>query len=168
MNKPYIVKPAFGMLKQNPLMLPGYGTNKKYPVFHLSIPGCLPSSSIGRKFYVEAREYFTDQVLSAYHWEDNDIHFGHAIVYIAQFFKCNKARDLDNMNAKPLIDALKQTFLFEDDSFHYLSFLCDGFYDGKKDHIWLIVMERDRFWEFERWWRLTDLDNPMKELEFVE
>ncbi|MFD1363124.1 hypothetical protein [Lentibacillus salinarum] len=143
------------MKKQKPLMLPTepvknllFNSDEHYPVFHFSIEGNLPSSGIDRKYYVEARDYFLNQVMESYNWDYIDTQFEHAVIYTAHYFKSPRIRDLDNLNRKPLIDAVKRTLLFTDDNFHHLSYMEEGYFDGGRNHIEVFVMSRVHLWEF--------------------
>lgn len=152
-------------MKIEPLMFPTRIINEEkchlhepYPVFHFSIKGRLPHKDVDRQTYVKARDYFLKQVMQSYDWDQIDIRFEHAMVYVAQYFKSSRIRDLDNLSKKPLIDAVRSSLLTADDSFHFMSHAEDGFVDGKSDHIEVFVMERKHFWAFDKWWALMGLE----------
>ncbi|TMN21914.1 RusA family crossover junction endodeoxyribonuclease [Lentibacillus cibarius] len=129
-----------------------------FPVLHFSIEGRLPHKDVDRKTYVEARDYFLDQILDTYDWEDLGIEFNRAIAYIANYFKSPRIRDLDNLNRKSLIDGLRKTLVIKNDGFYCLSHMGDGFYDGERDHIELFVMERKHIWDFGKLWDVMGLN----------
>jgi len=120
----------------------------QYPVFHFSITGRLPSLNIERGEYVEARDYFLEEILKTYDWKKINIQFNRAIIYIIHYFDTPKTIDLDNLNKKPLIDAIRRTLLIPDDSYHHLSLMEEGFFDRKYNHLEIFVMPRKYLGDF--------------------
>lgn len=129
-----------------------------FPVLHFTIEGMLPHKDVDRNTYVEARDYFLEQLLDTYQFNELDIKFDHAIAYVANYFKSPRIRDLDNLSRKSLMDGLRKTLVIKNDGFYCLSHMADGFYDGERDHIELFVMERKHIWDFGKVWDAMGLD----------
>lgn len=99
------------------------------PLYRLTFDGILPMYLEDKKYKQEIKEYYYSATREAYDWHENKkkyAPFDKALIYCVHYFQDLTIRDLDNRNRSILLNAIRRTFLIQDDDWKHLTYLEEG------------------------------------------
>lgn len=114
--------------------------------FQFSYDGMLPHFNERDNEYLSMiRNYYLRATLDSYDFKKVDYTFEEAVIVIAQHFKNNIIRDLENRNKKYIQDAIKATGLLRDDHWSAVWNVDVGFSDTESDHVQVYLVSKEDF-----------------------
>jgi len=120
---------------------------EKVPYLHFRYEGLVPKYEAGNPHHVmpggavHHRTRYIEDTFKQYDFSKINLRFEQACIIIIHHFKDGRGRDLDNLNSKYLVDAVRRTAVIKDDSWQHLSHLLFGA-RGEEDFVEVYLVSR--------------------------
>lgn len=117
------------------------------PILQLSYEGMLPQEIKPKHtpeyfdYISKIRHYYYRSTFDSYEFVSTvKPTFDKSSIFIISYFEDMRIRDLDNLNKKYIIDAIRKAGIIEDDDWQHLTTIDKGFYDKDGNHVQVFVV----------------------------